>query len=71
VKKHKCCQKDVDARWTKKNKKDMFGYKNHISAKVKYKLIRRYRISSAEVHDSNVFEELLDPQNTIRDVWAD
>jgi transposase, IS5 family len=69
--KHKRCQKDVDARWTKKNGKSFFGYKNHISTDVKYKLIRRYKISSAEVHDSNVFEELLDPQNTSRDVWAD
>jgi IS5 family transposase len=69
--KHKRCQKDVDAHWTKKNGKNFFGYKNHISADVKYKLIRRYRISSAEVHDSKVFEELLDPQNTSRDVWAD
>ena len=68
---HKRCQKDVDARWTKKNGKNFFGYKNHISADVKYKLIRRYKVSSAEVHDSNLFEELLDPQNTSRDVWAD
>lgn len=68
---HKRCQKDTDARWTKKNGKSFFGYKNHISADVKYKLIRQYRISSAEVHDSNVFAELLDPHNTSRDVWAD
>ena len=68
---HKRCQKDVDARWTKKNGKNFFGYKNHISADVKYKLIRRYKVSSAEVHDSNIFEELLDPGNTSRDVWAD
>ena len=38
---------------------------------MKYKLIRRYFISSAEVHDSNVFEELLDPENSSGDVWAD
>jgi len=68
---HKRCQKDTDARWTKKNCKNFFGYKNHISADVKYKLIRRYSVSSAEVHDSNVFEELLDPENTSGDVWAD
>ena len=68
---HKRCQKDTDARWTKKNCKNFFGYKNHISADVKYKLIRRYSVSSAEVHDSNVFEELLDPENSSGDVWAD
>lgn len=64
-------QKDVDARWTKKNGKSFSGYKNHISVDVKYKLIRRFHVTSAEVHDSNVFDELLDPGNTSRDVWAD
>ncbi len=28
-------------------------------------------MTSASVHDSNVFEELLDPNNSSRDVWAD
>lgn len=64
-------QKDTDARWTKKNGKSFFGYKNHISTDVKNKLIRRYKVTSAEVHDSNVFNELLDPANTSRDIWAD
>ena len=68
---HKRCQKDTDARWTRKNSKNYFGYKNHISADVKYKLIRSYAVSTAEVHDTNVFEELLDPANTSGDVWAD
>jgi IS5 family transposase len=68
---HKRSQKDTDARWTKKNGRNFFGYKNHISADVKHKLIRIYSVSSAEVHDSNVFEELLDPENTSGDVWAD
>lgn len=64
-------QKDTDARWTRKNGKNFFGYKNHISVDVKYKLIRRYHVTSANVHDSNIFDELLDPGNTSRDVWAD
>jgi hypothetical protein len=34
--------------------------------------IRRYDLTSANVHDSNVFfDELLDPENSSRDVWAD
>ncbi len=37
---HKRCQKDTDARWTKKNKKSYFGYKNHIQADNAHKLIR-------------------------------
>ena len=64
-------QKDTDARWTKKNNKNFFGYKNHISVDVKHKFIREYAVTSANIHDSNVFEELLDPNNTSKDVWAD
>ena len=32
---HKLCQKDTDARWTKKNNVSYFGYKNHINIDVK------------------------------------
>lgn len=38
---------------------------------MKYKFIREYAVTSANVHDSNVFEELLDPNNSSKDVWAD
>ncbi len=69
--KNKKRQKDTNARWTKKNNKSFFGYKNHISIDVEHKFIREYSVTSANVHDSNVFEELLDPNNTSRDVWAD
>lgn len=68
---HKRCQKDTDARWVKKNGTNYFGYKNHVSIDVQYKFIRRYAVTSAEVHDSNIFVELLDPANTSRDIWAD
>lgn len=64
-------QKDTNARWVKKNGKSYFGYKNHISVDVGYKLIRSYNVTDAAVHDSQVFEELLDAQNSSRDVWAD
>lgn len=64
-------QKDTDARWTRKNSKNYFGYKNHVSVDVQHKFIRRCKTTPANVHDSNVFEELLDPDNTSRDVWAD
>jgi len=64
-------QKDTDARWTKKRGKSYFGYKNHLSADVKHKFIRRYEVTPANVHDSQVFEELLDEKNTSRDVWGD
>ena len=61
----------MDARWTRKNGKSFFGYKNHISVNVKHKLIRKFHVTSAEVHDSQVVEELLDDNNTSRELWAD
>ena len=63
-------RKDVDARWTKKNGKTFFGYKNHVSIDVKYKLIRNYEVTDAAQHDSNVFETILS-DNTSKDIWAD
>jgi IS5 family transposase len=63
-------RKDVDARWTKKNGKTFFGYKNHVSVDVKYKLIRGYAVTDAAQHDSNVFETILS-DNTSKDIWAD
>lgn len=64
-------QKDTDARWTQKNGKNHYGYKNHIEVDVEHKLIREYEVTPASTHDSQVFEELLDEANTSRDVWAD
>jgi IS5 family transposase len=64
-------QKDTDARWTQKNGKSHYGYKNHIEIDNDKKLIRKYQVTDASVHDSNVFEELLDPSNSNKDVWAD
>ncbi len=64
-------QKDVDARWVKKNGKTYYGYKNHVDIDVKHKFIRGYAVTDASVHDSNVFEELLDENNSSRDVYAD
>jgi IS5 family transposase len=64
-------QKDTDARWTKKNGQNYYGYKNHIDVDVKHKLIRSYEVTSASVHDSQVFESLLDEDNSSRDIWAD
>ena len=64
-------QKDTDARWTKKNGQNHYGYKNHVNVDVKHKLIRDYEVTPASVHDSQVFEDLLDEDNSSRDVWAD
>jgi len=64
-------QKDTDARWTQKNGQNHYGYKNHIDIDVEHKLIRGYEVTPASVHDSQVFESLLDEGNSSRDVWAD
>ena len=61
--KPKLRQKDLDARWAKKNNERHYGYKNHINADQEHKLIHSYKITDAAVHDSQVFEEMLD-QNT-------
>ena len=64
-------QKDKDARWTKKHGRSHFGYKNHICIDRRHKLVRRFTVTSASVHDSQKFEEVLDPANTASGVWAD
>lgn len=66
----KLSQKDVDARWTKKNNESYYGYKNHVNVDVKNKLVREYTVTSASVHDSQEFETLL-TENTGKGVWAD
>lgn len=64
-------QKDVDARWTKKNGKSHYGYKNHVNVDRKHKLIRRYHVSDAALHDSQAVDRLLMRGNTGSGVWAD
>ena len=65
-------QKDVDARWTEKNKQKHFGYKNHISADRKRKFIINYEVTSAEVHDSQPFFDVLGKARKRNEpVWGD
>jgi IS5 family transposase len=63
--------KDTDANWVQKNGKNYFGYKNHVEVDVKHKFIRKYKVTPSSVHDSNVFEEILNKNNTSKDVFAD
>jgi transposase, IS5 family len=62
-------QKDCDARWTKKNNETHYGYKNHAKVDAKSKLITDYVGTSANVHDSQVFEELVGEEDEA--VFAD
>ena len=68
---HKLAQKDIDARWTKKNGVSHYGYKNHINSDVRFGLIRRYGVTDAAVHDSQVLGALLDAENADDRLWAD
>jgi len=61
-KKSKKSHKDIDARWTKKRGENHFGYKNHVKADKKTKLIENYQVTAASVHDSNVIEPLIDKE---------
>lgn len=53
-------QKDVDARWTKKNEENIYGYKNHVKTDRKSKLIEKYAVTDASVHDSQALESLVE-----------
>lgn len=68
---HVLAQKDMNARWTKKSNEVFYGYKNHVQADTEHKFVRAYEVTSAEVHDSQLFEPLLAglPEGT--EVFAD
>src|ERR1700704_5644294 len=51
--------------------RSFFGYKNHVNADAKHKLIRNYAVSDAAMHDSQELDGLLDKGNTCNDVFAD
>ena len=38
---------------------------------VKDKFVRKYKVTPVNVHDSQVFDALLDSSSTSKDVWAD
>ncbi|MDI6804998.1 MAG: IS5 family transposase [Bacteroidota bacterium] len=68
---HKLSHKDTDARWTKKNGVNYYGYKNHIKADTKSKLIESYTVTDASVHDSQTLEKLLDEKDKGQPLYAD
>ena len=57
---HRLAQKDLDARWTKKNNETHYGYKNHIKMDNETKLVRDWLVSPANEHDSLCFLDLLE-----------
>jgi IS5 family transposase len=67
---NKIVQKDMDARWMTKNKVRHYGYKDHIKIDKKSKIITKYRVSSASVHDSQELKNLIDVKKDKR-IYAD
>jgi len=67
----KLSQKDVDAHWTKKNNTNYFGCKNHVKVDTKSKIIVKYIVTDASVHDSRALEGLLDGKDKGQDLHAD
>lgn len=68
---HKKCHKDVDARRTKKRQETHYGYKQHVKADVKSKLIDTYVVTDASVHDSQPTHSLLDEKDNGQDCYCD
>jgi IS5 family transposase len=64
-------QKDIEARWTKKNFQNYFGYKNHAKSDSKSKLIDTYKVTDASVHDSQTVDDLLDEKDKGQELYAD
>lgn len=61
--------KDPDASWTIKQDKPHYGYKTHATVDQGSELIRKVEITTANVHDSRVFEEMVLGEEQV--VYAD
>ena len=68
---HKKRHKDIDARWTKKNGENFYGYKNHAKVDSKSKFINKYVVTDASVHDSQTLDDLLDKSDKGQFLYAD
>jgi len=68
---NKLAQKDLDARWTKKNDQVFYGYKDHVKVDEKSKLIIGYEVTDASVHDSQPLGDLLSKKDKNQPLYAD
>ena len=66
---HKLAQKDMDARWARKNNEVHFGYKDHVKADAESKIIVDYAVTDASVHDSNEFSGFINESDRV--IYAD
>jgi IS5 family transposase len=62
---------DRDARWTKKHGKSFYGYKLHANADARYKLIRRVKVTAANIDDGQTLKDVLGTSNTRGRLLAD
>ena len=62
-------QKDTDARWAKKGNETYYGYKDHAKVDKESKIITDFTVTSANVHDVNEFEGLIDIND--KEAWLD
>jgi Transposase DDE domain len=67
----KLCQKDRDTRWMKRHGRSFFRIQEARECGCQHKLIRRYEVTDAAVHDSQKLDELLTKGNTSADVFGD
>jgi IS5 family transposase len=68
---HKLSQKDLEARWAKKNQETFFGYKNHIRSDADSQIVTDYTVTDAAVHDSQPLSDLIGPQNKGENLFGD
>jgi transposase, IS5 family len=68
---HKKAQKDTDARWTQKGGISYFGYKNHVKVDARGKIITKYKVTPANVHDSQVMDDIITEEDKGQPLYAD
>jgi IS5 family transposase len=64
-------RKDVAARWTKQHGTSHDGHKHHVNVDHAHKPVRRYAVNPANVHDSQLLDDLLDEDNGSTALRAD
>lgn len=68
---NKLRQKDIDAKWVTHNGKSYYGYKDHVKADEHTKLITNYKVTPANVHDSEMMGALIDKRDRGQKMYAD
>jgi IS5 family transposase len=68
---NKLRQKDTDAKWVTHNGNDFYGYKDHVKADTKKKLITNYEVTPANVYDGEMLEPLLEEEDAHQQFHGD